>query len=606
MDQKNLTIWQRLSQELGPNSLLGQDIPTYKFDKKELLRTQDKSEYEKQKLQAQQTFYIASQWAKIENNLYSQAVYYEPTRLASYYDYESMEYTPEISAALDTYAEESTTVDEDGYMLQIYCDSPRIKSILGDLFNNALDINTNLPMWTRNTAKYGDNFVFLKLDPEKGVVGCLQLPNIEVERIEVGMKGRATSGYGGPTASNAGVKSLTFTWKNKQLEFNSWEIAHFRLLGDDRKLPYGTSMLEKARRTWKQLVLAEDAMLVYRTSRAPERRVFKVFVGNMDDADIQPYVQRFAQQFKKDQVVDPQSGNVDMRFNQMAVDQDFFIPVRDPAAPNPIETLPGAQNLSEIADIEYIQKKLLTALRIPKAFLGFEEVVGDGRNLSLQDIRFARTINRIQKSMVAELNKIAIIHLFLLGFEDELGSFQLSLTNPSKQADLLTIDVWKEKMLLYKDAVAPIEGIAPTSQSWAKKHILGFSDEEIKLDLQQQRLEKAVSLEIQNTGNVITKTGIFDNLDRLYGNGQSASGTTAPPAEGGGDMMSDLGGGAPPPPAESTPPAGGEGAITPESIKRDMNIILERDNVYGVDDIDLEKGSRSLGVIEESLRKLID
>jgi len=605
MDQKNLTIWQRLSQELGPNSLLGQDMPTYKFDKKELLRTQDKAEYEKQKLQAQQTFYIASQWAKIENNLYSQAVYYEPTRLASYYDYESMEYTPEISAALDTYAEESTTVDEDGYMLQIYCDSPRIKAVLGDLFNNALDINTNLPMWTRNTAKYGDNFVFLKLDPEKGVVGCLQLPNIEVERIEVGMKGRATSGYGGPTASNAGVKSLTFTWKNKQLEFNSWEIAHFRLLGDDRKLPYGTSMLEKARRTWKQLVLAEDAMLVYRTSRAPERRVFKVFVGNMDDADIQPYVQRFAQQFKKDQVVDPQSGNVDMRFNQMAVDQDFFIPVRDPAAPNPIETLPGAQNLSEIADIEYIQKKLLTALRIPKAFLGFEEVVGDGRNLSLQDIRFARTINRIQKSMVAELNKIAIIHLFLLGFEDELGSFQLSLTNPSKQADLLTIDVWKEKMLLYKDAVAPIEGIAPTSQSWAKKHILGFSDEEIKLDLQQQRLEKAVSLEIQNTGNVITKTGIFDNLDRLYGNGQSASGTTAPPAEGGGDMMADLGGGAPPP-VESTPPAGGETAVTPESIKRDMNIILERDNVYGVDDIDLEKGSRSLGVIEESLRKLID
>jgi hypothetical protein len=292
----------------------------------------------------------------------------------------------------------------------------------------------------------------------------------------------------------------------------------------------------------------------------------------------------------------------------MAVDQDFFIPVRDPSAPNPIETLPGAQNLSEIADIEYIQKKLLTALRIPKAFLGFEEVVGDGRNLSLQDIRFARTINRIQKSMVAELNKIAIIHLFLLGFEDELGSFQLSLTNPSKQADLLTIDVWKEKMLLYKDAVSPVEGIAPTSQTWAKKHILGFSDEEIKLDLQQQRLEKAVSLEIQNTGNVITKTGIFDNMDRLYGN-SSSSGTTAtpPPAEGGdmGGFGADLGGGAPPPPAEA-PPAGGEGAVTPESVKKDMNIILERDNIYGVDDIDLEKGSRSLGVIEESLRKLID
>ena len=486
-NEKDLTIWQRLSQTFGPNSLLGQDLPTYKFDKKELLRTTNKAEYEKEKLQARQTSYLTQQWVKIENNLYAQAVYYEPTRLASYYDYESMEYTPEIAAALDTYAEESTTVNEDGYMLQIYSDSTRIKSVLGDLFNNALDINTNLPMWTRNTYKYGDNFVFLKLDPEKGVVGCLQLPNIEIERIEVGMRGRATSGLGG-AATNTDTKSLTFSWKNKQLEFNSWEIAHFRLLGDDRKLPYGTSMLEKARRIWKQLVLAEDAMLVYRTSRAPERRVFKVYVGNMDDQDIQPYVQRFATQFKKDQITDPQTGNVDMRFNQMAVDQDFFIPVRDPSAPNPIETLPGATNLSEIADIEYIQKKLLTALRIPKAFLGFEEVVGDGRNLSLQDIRFARTINRIQKSMLAELNKIAIIHLFLMGFEDELNSFQLSLTNPSKQADLLTIDVWKEKMLLYKDAVMPIEGIAPVSQSWAKKHILGFSDEEIKLDLQQQRV----------------------------------------------------------------------------------------------------------------------
>jgi hypothetical protein len=606
MEEKNLTIWQRLSQELGPNSLLGQDIPTYKFDKKELLRTTDKEEYEKQKLQARQTYYITSQWAKIENNLYSQAVYYQPTRLASYYDYESMEYTPEISAALDTYAEESTTVDENGYMLQIYSDSPRIKAVLGDLFNNALDINTNLPMWTRNTAKYGDNFVFLKLDPEKGVVGCLQLPNIEIERIEVGMQGKATSGYGGAVvASGSDSKSLQFTWKNKSLEFNSWEVAHFRLLGDDRKLPYGTAMLEKARRIWKQLILAEDAMLVYRTSRAPERRVFKVFVGNMDDADIQPYVQRFAQQFKKDQITDPQTGNVDMRFNQMAVDQDFFVPVRDPSSPNPIETLPGATNLSEIADIEYIQKKLLTALRIPKAFLGFEEVVGDGRNLSLQDIRFARTINRIQKSMVAELNKIAIIHLFLLGFEDELNSFQLSLTNPSKQADLLTIDVWKEKMLLYKDAVTKVEGIAPTSQTWAKKHILGFSDEDIKLDLQQQRVEKAVATEIEATPNVITHTGLFDNIDKLYGN-TSSTGTTAPtpPAEGGdmGGFGADLGGA----PEGGEVPAGGETAITPESVKKNMNILLERDNVYGVDEIDLEKGRRYLGIIEEQLGKLID
>ena len=417
-NNQNLTIWQRLSKTFGPNSLLGQDLPTYSLDKKELLKTTNKQEYEREKLQAQQSFYLSGQWAKIENNLYTQAIYYEPTRLAAFYDYESMEFTPEISTALDIYAEESTTPNQDGYILQIYSESKRVKGILTDLFNNVLDINTNLQMWTRNTCKYGDNFVYLKLDPEKGIVGCMQLPNIEIERLERGMAAKSV---------NVGVdpkeKGLRFHWKVKDMEFNSWEIAHFRLLGDDRKLPYGTSMLEKARRIWKQLLLSEDAMLIYRTSRAPERRVFKVFVGNMDDKDVEAYVQRVANKFKRDQIVDNKTGNVDLRFNQMAVDQDYFVPVRDVAQTMPIETLPGAQNLSEIADIEYIQKKLVTALRVPKAYLGFEEVVGDGKNLSLQDIRFARTINKIQKAMISEMNKIAIIHLFLLGFEDELQNF---------------------------------------------------------------------------------------------------------------------------------------------------------------------------------------
>ena len=390
---QKLTVWQRLSQTFGPNSLLGQDYPTYKFDKKELLKTTSKGEYDLNKLQGQQTFYLANQWQKIENNLYTQGVYFEPTRLASYYDYESMEYTPEISTALDIYAEESTTPDQNGHTLQIYSESKRIKGVLADLFNNALDVNTNLQMWIRNVCKYGDNFVYLRLDPEKGVVGCSQLPNIEIERVERGMKGKSNLDN-----SDVETKGLRFVWKNKEMEFNTWEIAHFRLLGDDRKLPYGTSMLEKARRIWKQLLLSEDAMMIYRTSRAPERRVFKVFVGNMDDKDIEPYVQRVANKFKRSQTVDNKTGNTDMRFNQMAVDQDYFIPVRDPAAPNPIDTLPGATNLSEIADIEYIQKKLLTALRVPKAFLGFEETAGDGKNLSLMDIRFARTINKIQKS----------------------------------------------------------------------------------------------------------------------------------------------------------------------------------------------------------------
>jgi len=619
MENRNLTVWQRLSRALGPDALMNQDFPVYKLDKKELLRTTDKAEYEREKLQAKQSFYLANQFAKVENNLYTQAIYYEPNRLASYYDYESMEYTPEISAALDIYAEESTTPNEDGIILQVYSESKRIKSVLVDLFNNTLDINTNLPMWTRNTCKYGDNFVYMRLDPEKGVIGCQQLPNIEIERFEQGLATRNAS-VGVP--QNPDDKGLRFTWKTQNMEFQPWEIAHFRLLGDDRKLPYGTSMLEKSRRIWKQLLLSEDAMLIYRTSRAPERRIFKVYVGNMNDDDVEAYVQRVANKFKREQIVDSKTGNVDMRFNQMAVDQDYFIPVRDPAQPSPIDTLPGAQNLSEIADIEYIQKKLVTALRIPKAFLGFEEVAGDGKNLALQDIRFARTINRIQKSMIQELNKIAIVHLFLLGFEEEISNFTLGLTNPSTQADLLKVDIWKEKVLLYRDLVSdPGNGIQPTSSTWAKKHIFNWSDDEIRTDLLQQRMERAIGEELKNTPTVISKTGIFDQLDTLYGNKPGEGAPQAPPGEvsepaaaafggGGGipDLGTELGGelGGETPGGAPEAPAPAEGEVTPESVSdRDMNMLIETD-LYGSHYLNLGIAQQSLGKIEEELDKLLN
>jgi hypothetical protein len=595
-NNQNLTVWQKLSKTFGPDGTLGQGEPDYRLDKSEILKTKDKAEYEREKLQKQQSLYLGSNWTKVENNLYTQAVYYEPTRLAAFYDYESMEYTPEISTALDIYAEESTTPNQDGYVLQVYSESKRIKSILVDLFVNVLDINTNLPMWIRNMCKYGDNFVYLKLDSEKGVTGCMQLPNIEIERLERGIESKTSN-----ATVNVNRKDLKFIWKVKSTEFNTWEIGHFRLLGDDRKLPYGTSMLEKARRIWKQLVLAEDAMLIYRTSRAPERRVFKVFVGNMDDKDVEPYVQRVANKFKRDQVVDRKTGNVDLRFNQMAVDQDYFIPVRDAAATNPIDTLPGGTNLSEIADIEYIQKKLVTALRVPKAYLGFEEPVGDGKNLSLLDIRFARTINRIQKSAIAEMNKIAIIHLFLMGFEDELSNFTLQLTNPSKQADLLMIDVWATKITLYKDMVSEIpKSIQPVSATWAKKHIFGFSDDEIKNELLQIRMERAVSAELDNTATIVTRTGIFDTVDRLY---KPVTGTTL---SAGGAPGADAGG-APPPDAGVAPPPYA-GAPLPESIRKDKNkLILEsNEDDFNEDEfLDFKKINNSLGDLEDQLSKLL-
>jgi hypothetical protein len=421
-----------------------------------------------------------------------------------------MEYTPEISAALDIFAEEATTAGENGKILTVYSESNRIKEELTTLFEDVLDINTNLTSWARNLCKYGDNFIYHKILPKKGIVGISQLPNIEVTRSE----GKFAKTMNSQDEGKNGTK---FYWQLQDIEFNSFEVSHFRLLGDDRKLPYGTSMLEKVRRIWKQLLMAEDAMLVYRITRAPERRVYKVYVGNMDDKDIDAYVDKIANSFKRTNVINSQNGNQDTRINPMAVDQDYFIPLRDAALPMPIETLPGAQNLDAISDIEYIQKKMLAALRIPKTFLGFEEAMGDGKNLAILDIRFARAVHRVQKALLQELNKIAIIHLYLKGFEDDLNNFELSLTSPSTQADMLKIQNWQTKVQLYRDAVSDAgNGFGAMSMTKAKKDILGMSDDEIKLDVQRQVVERAAKQEMEILGETIKQTGVFRDIYKVY------------------------------------------------------------------------------------------
>jgi hypothetical protein len=324
----------------------------------------------------------------------------------------------------------------------------------------------------------------------------------------------------------------------------------------------------------------------------------------MDDKDIEPYVQRVANKFKRDQISDPRNGQVDMRYNQMAVDQDYFIPVRDPSQTNPIETLPGAQNLGEIADIEYIQKKLLAALRIPKAFLGFEEVVGEGKSLALMDIRFARTINRIQKSLIQELNKIALIHLYLTGMEDELNNFNLSLTNPSAQSDLLRIEQWKEKITLYKDATSDQSqvGILPVSHTWAKKNILGMSEAEVVLDLQQQRLERAMGFELTNTQNIIKRSGVFDVVDKKYGISEEERAKVEAAGAGevpGGGM--DMGGGAPSP---EPPAAGGEAPLSESKKSKILGMLGEGDDISEL--FDINKAQQNIYEIETKLNDILN
>jgi len=553
-DNKNLTIFQKLGQVLGPDGFKQKpqtQTQRYNIGNGELLKTDNKAEYERAKLQAQQNKYLGQTWKKVENGLFQQSINYETTRVGSYADFEAMEFYPTIAAALDVMMEESTTLNDQGRMLNVYSDSKRVKGILEDLFFNRLDLHTSLPMFTRNTCKYGDNFVYLNIDEKNGIVGAKQMPNYEMERRESGLfdmiSGRDTVR---DEDDKNGADKVKFFWRGRDVEFNSWQIAHFRLLGDDRRLPYGTSVLEKSRRVWKQLLLSEDSMLVYRVTRAPERRVYKIYVGNIADDDVEAYVNAIADRFKRMPIVDPKTGQMDLRFNQLSNDQDYFIPVRTEDAPNPIDTLPGASNLDQIADIEYLRSNLFTSLRVPKPFLGFDEANGDGKNLALQDIRFARTINRIQQAMLQELNKIAIIHLYILGFDEDLDNFTLTLNNPSTQAEMLKIEHTQTKVTLFKDATSDIgNGFAAMSMTRAHREIFGWSDDEIKQDLLEQRMEKAAAAELANTGNVIKHTGMFDVVDRIYGdyqlalNGGAAGEGGAASAEGEGGGATGGGGG---------------------------------------------------------------
>jgi hypothetical protein len=552
-DNRNLTTFQRLNRMFGKDGIKVPKDQTnrYSIGSNELIRTTDRGEFEKAKAQAQQSKYLAGMWSKVDGELFQQSIHYETTRIGSYSDFESMEFFPEIAAALDVMMEESTTVNQKGKIMNIYSDSPRVKSILEDLFYNRLDIHTTLPMWTRNACKYGDNFIFLNIDDKAGIMGARQLPNFEVERHEGDfMKSLRASNTGPQLTNEDNNEKVKFFWKGKDIEFNSWQIAHFRLLGDDRRLPYGTSVLEKARRIWKQLLLSEDAMLIYRVTRAPERRVYKIFVGNIDDEDVPAYVNEIANRFKRAPVIDPKTGQIDLKFNQLANDQDYFIPVRNENSPNPIDTLAGAQNLDQIADIEYLQRKLFTALRVPKPFLGFDETTGEGKNLALQDVRFARTINRIQQSMIQELNKIAIIHLYLMGFEDDLDNFSITLNNPSTQQKMLEIENLQQQLTAFQNAVADAgNGLAAMSWTEAQKTILGKSEDEIRQSLLEQRMERAAAAELANTAAVIKNTGFFDKVDKIYGDieaakkGASAEGGEEGGAAGGGGGGLDLGGG---------------------------------------------------------------
>ena len=309
-------------------------------------------------------------------------------------------------------------------------------------------------------------------------------------------------------------KSVRYKWDGKNMFFEDFEMAHFSLLSDGTKLPYGRSVLDPARKLWKQLQLAEDAMLVYRLVRAPERRIFYLDVGNSDPADIRQYIEAMKRELKKQPVVDARTGNINMKFNPVTFEEDYFIPVRGGVS-SKVETLPGASNLGDIADIEYLQNKLFTAIKVPKTYLNYGEALPGGSTLSQADLRFSRTINFIQETLIEELRRIGNIHLYLLGFKDDLDNFTLTLTNPSTQQELLKLETMKARNDVFKEMFSS-DATSPVSYAWAMEFILGFSKAEIKQILRQKKVERRMFYEIERGHIEYMDTGIFTELDKKF------------------------------------------------------------------------------------------
>ena len=948
----NKTIYQKIGSTLNFDGF-GFDDPKSNDNNKIIIRGDSPEDLQRKALELQQKQSLADKFFKVTDHGFQKAMQYEAARLPAYLDYEGMEYYPLIASSLDLFMEEATTIGENGKMLNIYSNNDRIKGSLDELFYDIINVNVNLPFWVRQLCKYGDNFVYLVGQKNKGLTFVKQLVNYEMERIE---------------RVEFGKPIVKFKQRETSDEFNVFEIAHFRLLGDDKYLPYGSSVLNKVRRVFRQLIMAEDAMLTYRILRAGEKRVFKIDVGNIDDDDIESYIHKIATRFKKQQQVYPDSGQIDYTFNILGNDEDYFLPVRNGNVQTGIDTLQGAclaldtkielldgrslelkdiikeydegkklwsysinpangeivpapitwagitrknaqvlkltldngkiitctpdhkfptkygkykeaknlsvgesmwafnkkdkkikgggkrntyemiydhskqewvythrmvanymkdnnlhenfkhkidgeketihhkdfnrynnnpenlcwmnskdhliyhqdsqklmweslndetkeshkkarklglnnywkninaddlklkidiakqnslksrdkaintfnlnphkdeiinlrgksiskiksieenkikqsnvakkqwentnlreivkekqsikyshklldllieytneygrldlildkkinvdysewldefnslnlgnkqlkkmslitrnnidkmlkhfgysnwrdfkskipcynhkivniewlddkqdtgtitidgneelhnyhnfaltsgiftknSNLDQIQDIEYLRDNLFTGLGIPKPFLGFQEAAGDGKNMAQMDIRFAKKVNRIQQAIIQELNKIAIIHLLLLGFKkEEIYDFEISLTNPSTQQDLLKTELWQQKAQVYSELTRSESGIAAMSHTAAKKFFFGWSDKDIVDDYLNQRMERAVAQELQDSPLIIKKTGLFSDIDKKYGIGD------VPPEEmpegGAGEGgMDDMGGG---------------------------------------------------------------
>jgi len=428
-------------------------------------------------------------------------------RLGLFKDYETMDSDSIISSALDIYSDESTMKNPYGQVLEIQSDNDNIKSILHNLFYDIMNIEFNLWPWVRNLTKYGDFFLHLDISDKYGITNVIPLSPYEVIRAE----GEDPEN---PYYTKFYLETMesTHPYLHRaqsgvgKVEFENFQIAHFRLSSDSNLLPYGKSMLEGARKVWKQVTLMEDAMLIHRVMRAPEKRVFKVDIGNIPPNEVDNYMQRIINKMKKTPFIDDKTGDYNLKFNIQNLTEDFFMPVRGGDSGTSVESLPGMQ-YETTDDLEYLKNRLLAALRVPKAFLGYEESLGSKATLAAEDVRFARTIERIQRIITSELTKIAVVHLYSQGFTDEeLVNFELGLTNPSTIYEQEKIELWSSKVNLARD----VKDNTLMSADWIYKNVFNFTNDQVK-DIEdgivKDQKQKFRYSQIEQEGNDPVKSG---------------------------------------------------------------------------------------------------
>ena len=412
---------------------------------------------------------LRDRYTKLQRSFYEsqasgQSMAYHQVRRELFRDYDAMDNDPIIASALDIYSDESTTKNEYGEVLQIRSSNEDVREILHNLFYDIMNIEFNLWPWTRNLAKYGDFFLGLEIEPGKGIVNTIPHSVYYTERIE------------GADPNNPNVVKFKVEMdRTGKVNWENYEMAHFRLLSDTNFLPYGKAMIENGRRLWKQLSLMEDAMLIHRIMRAPEKRVFKIDIGNIPPTEVDNYMQRIMNKMKKTPFVDRNTGDYNLKYNMQNLTEDFFLPVRGGDSGTTIENLAGL-DYSSIDDIDYLKNKLFAALKVPKAYLSYDENVNGKATLAAEDVRFARTIERIQRTIVSELTKVAVVHLAAQGIDDfEMVNFELSLTNPSTIYEQEKVNLWSEKVRLATD----MGGLNMLSKEWVYSNVFGMSKDEM-------------------------------------------------------------------------------------------------------------------------------